>query len=158
VEQGKGFFHSEDPEAFTGEHIEAEIRMLEERVSRSETDAALLFRLATLYLGRQRTADAIKMLEATLQAEPHHVEAYFLLGNCYIHFDQFEFAARYYIKAVKLSPEHLPALFNLGFCYEKLGMAQKAIAAFKKFYVLSKDPHQQEEARFRLFKLGLNIE
>jgi tetratricopeptide (TPR) repeat protein len=149
---------SEDFSEFTLEKIQNDIRELKEAVGLGTADAAAMFRLATLYLNRERFGDAIKMLESVLKVQPENVEASYLLGNSYLHYEKHEFAARYFTKALKYNPGHLPSLYNLGICYETLGLKSKAIQIFKKFFVLEKDTKWKEEARFRLFKLGLNVD
>jgi len=143
---------------YTKEKLLSEIKALEASTSGDTADPSALFRLATFYLHQERMGDAIQDLERVLRAEPGNAEASYLLGNCYLHFDKFEFAARYYVKALKYLPDHLPSLFNLGCCYEQLGIKARAVNTLKKFYLLEKNPEWKQEARFRLHKLGVELE
>lgn len=147
-------FIDEDSESA---RIDNDIEVFRKKVETSPEDADALFMLGTLYLRRDRMADAISMFEQCLGRDPGRMEAFYLLGNSYIRYDQYELAARYYMKALKLNPSHAPSLYNIGLCYVELGLKEKAVNALKKFYVVETTVQWKEEAKYQLYKLGCHI-
>jgi len=138
--------------------IDQEIQACQERLKAAPEDAALCYQLATLYVRKGRLADAIPMLEHSLRLNQSNSEGFFLLGNCYIRHDAWEMAARYYLRALKINPDHVPSLYNIGLCYAALDNKVKAVSAFKKFYALETSREWREEAKYQLFKLGVNLQ
>lgn len=137
--------------------VDNDIEIFRKKVEASPHDPDALFMLGTLYLRRDRMADAISMFEQCLAHDPGRMEAFFLLGNSYIRYDQYELAARYYLKALKLNPNHGPTLYNIGLCYIELGLRDKAINALKKFYIVEETVQWKEEAKYQLYKLGVHV-
>ena len=156
-EQGSRFMNFEVEDDKASARYEAEIQAVIAAVKKNPEDGKSWLRQGELQLQKQKFSDAIHSFEHAIRNGQNTHEAYFLLGNCYLNFNEFEMAARYYIKGLRINPDHTPTLFNAGFCYLRLGINDKAISAFKKFYALEKTTEWKEEARFQLFKLGLKI-
>ena len=145
------------PDDASDSKLDTDIRACRERIEAEPANADNYFRLATYMIIKEKPGDAIELLEQCLRRNPEHMEAYFLLGNSYIKHSQHEIAARYYLKALKLDPGHIPSLFNIGLCYAELGIKKKAVSAFKKFYALEESNQWREEAKYQLYKLGVNL-
>ncbi len=154
---GAKFIEYAIPSDESGDGIENSFRQYQKKIVEFPADAENYFKLATLFISKDKIADAISMLEQCLKRNPEHNEAYFLLGNSYIRHDQFELAARYYLKALKINPNHAPSLFNIGLCFTMLNFPKKAINAFKKFFMIESSSKWREEAKYQLYKLGVKV-
>ncbi|MBL8028608.1 MAG: tetratricopeptide repeat protein [Fibrobacteres bacterium] len=136
--------------------IDAEIVKVREHLKKDSSNADLFFKLGTLCLKRERHADAIEAFEDCIRIRPEYPEVNYLLGNSYISHKQFEIAARYFMKSLRSNPNHKPSLYNIGLCYVETGMKDKAIQAFRKFHAIEESIAWKEEARFQLYRLGVN--
>jgi tetratricopeptide (TPR) repeat protein len=154
---GRRFIEYKLPDDATDSKLDADIKTCRERIETDPENAENYFRLATFMITKEKPGDAIQLLEQCLRRNADHMEAFFLLGNCYIKHNQHEIAARYYLKALKINSDHIPSLFNIGLCYMELGMKKKAVSAFKKFYALEESNQWREEAKYQLYKLGVNL-
>lgn len=154
---GKRYIEYQFPANTSTDKLENDLAAFQQNLQQASETAENYFRFAALLMSKNKIADAIRMLEFCTRKSPDYPEANFLLGNCYIRHDQYEIAARYYLKELKANSNHIPSLFNIGLCYSELRIAQKAISAFKKFYALEVSTRWREEAKYRLYKLGVNI-
>jgi tetratricopeptide (TPR) repeat protein len=155
MEENKPYI-SADPDGNDSARItDAEIARLEAMAKKDGSNAELFFKIGTLCLKRERHADAIAAFEDCLRIKPDYPEVNYLLGNSYISHKQFEIAARYYMKSLRANPNHKPSLYNIGLCYVETGMKDKAIQAFRKFHAIEDSVAWKEEARFQLYRLGV---
>jgi tetratricopeptide (TPR) repeat protein len=139
----------------SGRQIDSEITKLKAQSTSDTVNADLFFKIATLCLKRERHADAIAAFEDCLRIRPDYPEVNYLLGNAYISHNQHEIAARYYMKSLRSNPNHKPSLYNIGLCYVETGLKEKAIQAFRKFHAIEDSVAWKEEARFQLYRLGV---
>lgn len=63
---------------------------------------------------------------------------YFTLGNLMMQQEKYAEAIKAYESAVKLDPEFSDAWNHLAICYQNTGQNQKAIDAFKKYKVITR--------------------
>ncbi len=135
--------------------VDEEIGFLVGEIKKNSANPDLFFRMGTLCLKRERHADAIDAFESCLKIRPEYPEVNYLLGNAYISHKQYEIAARYYMKSLRSNPNHAPTLYNIALCYAETGLKDKAIQAFRKFHAIEESVAWKEEARFQLYKLGV---
>lgn len=76
----------------------------------SENPQSMLFaRLADLYLGKEQTAEAMKLLEEGIPNFPEYYAGYIILGKTHLAFKEYSRAHAAFAKALELSPFNLTA-------------------------------------------------
>ena len=85
-------------------------------------------------------ADALRVLENKLKADPAHPELNVLMGNFYQKMGVFDKAEKYYQKALDANPKFIPALRNLASNQLMKGHDLDAVNFLKK--VVAIDPNQ----------------
>jgi Flp pilus assembly protein TadD len=99
----------------------------------AHTDPAEAYRLNTLgvaYMNQQRPADAQKLFEQSLAADPQFEVARLNLGISLLAQQKLEPARTALAAAAEKLPQDPYAWYNLGLVYKDLGDAEKGIAAF----------------------------
>jgi tetratricopeptide (TPR) repeat protein len=85
-------------------------------------------------------ADALRVLENKLKADPAHPELNVLMGNYYQMIGVFDKAEKYYQKALDANPKFIPALKNLANNQFMKGHGLDAVNFIKK--IIAIDPNQ----------------
>lgn len=69
------------------------------------------------------------------------------IGNYYLRTKKYNAALSRFQEAVKTDPDYSPAYLGLGKVYEKIGLKQKALAAYQKFLDTLPSAKDAEEAK-----------
>ena len=89
-------------------------------------DYAFYFKLGTDYASKGDYANAAKMLEQSVAANPTYVEALVNLANCYGMLKMYSQNIEVLNKVISLYPNHAQAYGNLAVTYELIGNKEKA--------------------------------
>ncbi|HXM93027.1 MAG TPA: FG-GAP-like repeat-containing protein [Candidatus Dormibacteraeota bacterium] len=106
----------------------------------SQGDSSKALRLNTLgvaYMNQQRPADAQKLFEQALQADPKFAVARLNLGIALLNQQKVEAARAALEEAARQLPRDPYAWYNLGIAYKDLGEFEKGIAAFQRVIEIS---------------------
>lgn len=126
--------------------------LIEKKVA---ADPKRLLGMAAFYLGIEDGADAKRVAEAVLAADPNSVAAYQALGLAHrLNFDLDE-AAKAYSKALELAPDSASAKRSLAEMNRALGKADAAAAMYRELLAANeKDPVARQGLILSLFDAG----
>jgi predicted TPR repeat methyltransferase len=134
----------------------AEAGYLELLAGNPDDPDALHF-LGLLRMQQQRPADAIGLVQRSLERAPQNAHAWNNLGNLYVTQDNDAAAIDAYLKALSIDFEISPAWKNLGDCIERSGSPQKAVALFSRIIESKPGLLPAYEAPARVLRaLGMN--
>ena len=118
------------------------LQVLQEGLKYGPNDSTLRFYLGLAYYGHNQYNEAIKNLEAVMQAEQPGSELYneslYHIAIAYDFLGQNDKALEKYQEALAVAPDNVTILFNLGRLYQQRKDYDSAIIYFKK--VIDKDP------------------
>ncbi|MGA2420334.1 MAG: FG-GAP-like repeat-containing protein [Candidatus Acidiferrum sp.] len=100
-------------------------------VSPDDAQALRLNTLGVAYMNQQRAADAQKLFEQALQADPNFVVARVNLGIALLAQQKPEAARTELVAGAEKRPDDAYAWYNLGLVYKDLSEQEKGIAAFE---------------------------
>src|ERR1700730_11900444 len=101
-------------------------------LSNDSTKPLRLNTLGVAYLNQQRSADAQKLFEQALQADPKFAVARLNLGIALLNQQKAEPARDALLTAAQQLPRDPYAWYNLGLAYKDLGDLSKSVAAFER--------------------------
>lgn len=84
-----------------------------------------------------RLAEAERLYNELLRAEPNHFDALYLLGNLYAQSGRFDAALVVLNKALRVRPQSLEATYSYAVLLHRMGRLDEAIAAYDRLLVLS---------------------
>ncbi len=85
------------------EFAEFDIEFLAQKISENP-QSPLFARLADLYLGKEQSAEAMKLLDEGIKLFPDYYAGYIVLGKAHLAFNEFSKAHNAFEKALELSP------------------------------------------------------
>ena len=77
-----------------------------------------------------RLAEAERLYNEVLRAEPNHFDALYLLGNVYAQSGRFDAALEALSKALRVRPQSLEAAYSYAVLLHRIGRLDEAIAAY----------------------------
>ncbi|MDQ6809359.1 MAG: tetratricopeptide repeat protein [Verrucomicrobiota bacterium] len=108
------------------------------RSERNPTDLQLRFELGEHLLNAARSREALPELQRARQNPSVRLRAMNLLGRCYRELGMLDLAAKQLEEAAKeivpMDAMKKEIIYNLGLVYERMGEADKSIAAMKQIY------------------------
>lgn len=96
----------------------------------------------------------VRSIERTLLTSPGDAELYARLGFVHSRLDQADDARLAFENAVRLDPKKAPAWYMLGLIYEKLGLKDKALAAWRACLENTQDPRARDTAQKHIHQLS----
>lgn len=123
--------------------------LLSEALPRRATEPELLTRLAFIQEARNETAQALKLYEAVLQAEPHRAQQFVIAavnaGRIYAARGEMERAIALWQDALKRNPALSEAAFNLALALQSQGNRKKAVEALEQLLRFDPDSARSKE-------------
>jgi tetratricopeptide (TPR) repeat protein len=104
------------------------LTVLQNGFQRYPADNGILVEMINIYLGAQKTDEAMKYLNLAIEQDPENATYYFAQGTLHDMIGQPENAIISYENAIKVNPEYFDAYYNLGALYYNNGVKQQEIA------------------------------
>ena len=109
------------------------ISAYEEAVSKNVRPADALCNIATIYMDRGLTLEAIDTLSRALVVEPRHALAHYNLGNVYLDSGSLQLAQLHYEQALRIESDFAEVYFNLALVLIIRGDRDRGIDMLKKY-------------------------
>ncbi len=130
-------------------------RLLARLLKLDPGDQASRFNLALVRLAQKRFAEALRLVNTLLAANPHDAAAHNLKGLALAGLGRLHQAQAAYQAALKADPKHVPALYNLGvLCATRLKDVPCARQAFRRFLDLEPKGKRAEKVERWLVRHG----
>jgi predicted Zn-dependent protease len=103
-------------------------------LTRRAFDPILLSELGRTYFLDGRYAEALSILQGSLDISPDEIEGLFYTGRCLMELGKFQEASRFLESVLRSTPDYTEAMFYLGSTYGSLGRTSDACYYLGRYY------------------------
>lgn len=136
IQQAKKYVDS----AIAADPQNANAQQLKQHLSLQDSNEVM--NQAVTYMNQGQYAEAKKLMEKVVMANPSDFQAYYYLGHIAYATEKYEDATRDFMLAIKNNPNYALSYYSLGLAYDKLKEFNRSQLAYEQFLKMELDENK----------------